>query len=168
MPVNVRPIRIEGNIAYVPLTRGYEAIIDAADVHLVEGFNWTAMVRDRTVHAYRKTPRPECACIYLHRAIMDPPPGMLVDHKSCDGLDCRRENMRIASKGDNQRNQRRRLTNKSGFKGVFWANRESRWLAKINLNGKTHHIGTFETPEAAHAAYCEASVRLHGEFSRTE
>lgn len=28
----VRPIRIEGDLAYIPLTRGLEAIIDAVDV----------------------------------------------------------------------------------------------------------------------------------------
>jgi len=26
----IRPIRVEGNIAYVPLTKGYVAVIDAA------------------------------------------------------------------------------------------------------------------------------------------
>lgn len=30
-----RPIRIDGDVAYIPLTKGYEAIIDAAYVHLV-------------------------------------------------------------------------------------------------------------------------------------
>jgi len=38
MPRSVRPIRIEGNIAYVPLTKGYEAVIDVADIGLVEGY----------------------------------------------------------------------------------------------------------------------------------
>ena len=39
-----RPIRIEGDVAYVPLTKGYEAIIDVEDVPLVEGRNWHAHV----------------------------------------------------------------------------------------------------------------------------
>ena len=45
----VRPIRIEGDLAYVPLTRGYEAVIDAGDVSLVEGFNWYALNQKQTV-----------------------------------------------------------------------------------------------------------------------
>ena len=47
-----RAIRIEGSVAYVPLTKGYEAIIDVEDVPLVEGWNWSAREerrRDGTV-----------------------------------------------------------------------------------------------------------------------
>lgn len=39
-----RPIRIEGSIAIVPLTKGYEAVIDIEDLALVDGKNWTAWV----------------------------------------------------------------------------------------------------------------------------
>ena len=35
----IRKIRIEGEIAFIPLTRGKIAIIDSADVSLVEGIN---------------------------------------------------------------------------------------------------------------------------------
>ena len=48
MPKAIRQIRVDGNIAYVPLTRGYEAVIDAADVPLVEGWNWYAHPVGRT------------------------------------------------------------------------------------------------------------------------
>ena len=51
--MNIRQIRIQGDIAYVPLTKGYEAVIDAADVPLVQGNNWSATVRKRTCYAFR-------------------------------------------------------------------------------------------------------------------
>jgi hypothetical protein len=53
MSINIRTIRIQGNVAYVPLTRGYEAIIDAGDVPLVLERNWTALLAPRTVYAVR-------------------------------------------------------------------------------------------------------------------
>jgi hypothetical protein len=39
----IRPIRVEGDTAIVPLTRGFEAVIDAVDVPIVEGWNWVAI-----------------------------------------------------------------------------------------------------------------------------
>ncbi|ASR76751.1 DNA polymerase [Salmonella phage ST11] len=33
-------------------------------------------------------------------------------------------------------------------------------------NGKTIHIGTYTTEEEAHKAYCEAAIKLHGEFAK--
>jgi len=39
----IKPIRVVGDVAYVPLTQGLEAVIDAADLHLVEAYNWVTM-----------------------------------------------------------------------------------------------------------------------------
>ena len=86
MPKAIRQIRVDGNIAYVPLTHGYEAIIDAADVPLVEGLNWLAHLAGRTVYARCASGSPK---VYLHRFIMRPADDMCVDHISGDGLDCR-------------------------------------------------------------------------------
>ncbi len=36
----------------------------------------------------------------------------------------------------------------------------------IRLQGKNYHLGMFDTPEEAHKAYCEAAVKLHGEFAK--
>ena len=41
----IRPIRVEGNIAYVPLTKGCEALIDAADVPLIHSFGPHTLVK---------------------------------------------------------------------------------------------------------------------------
>jgi hypothetical protein len=34
--------------------------------------------------------------------------------------------------------------NKSGIKGVYFDNREQRWIAKLNLQGKEHYLGQYE------------------------
>lgn len=49
-----RPIRIEGDVAYVTLTRGYEAIIDAENVPLVEGYNWQHFGPNRQTNYARR------------------------------------------------------------------------------------------------------------------
>jgi hypothetical protein len=164
---NCRTIRVEGDVAYIPLTKGYEAVIDAADVHLVSGCNWYANTDGHTVYAQRgayadgvqKTTR-------LHRVLMSVDDGLLVDHRDGDGLNNRRSNLRVATRAQNNRNQRLVVRNSSGFKGVSWDKHERKWQAQIRMNNKTHNLGRYRTPEDAHAAYCEASTRLHGEFAR--
>lgn len=163
----IRPIRIEGNIAYVTLTKGYVAILDANDVPLVSGWNWSALVKKTTVYAVRKLGSRGEAAVYMHRAILPVAAGQLVDHIDGNGLNNRRENLRSASHVQNCRNQRRCTRNTSGFKGVTWCARRRKWRAQIAADGKRHDLGFFPSPEEAHAAYAEASARLHGCFGRT-
>jgi AP2 domain/HNH endonuclease len=167
-----RPIRVEGDIAYIPLTKGYEAIIDAADVPLVNGCNWQAHEKKRgdgsiyTVYAVRffegdgkRTSKR------LHRVLLGD--GALhVDHIDGDGLNNRRCNLRAATRSQNMHNQRVRRDNASGFKGVHLDKRTSMWTAQIASGGKRKRLGSYGSPEEAHAAYVLASARLHGEFGR--
>lgn len=38
-------------------------------------------------------------------------------------------------------------------------------MASISVDNRDVHLGTFQTPEEAHAAYLEAKLKYHGEFS---
>lgn len=163
-----RQIRIEGDIAYVPLTRGYEAIIDAADVPLVEGYSWKAAVDKRRVYAATAIGgRKNVVVIRMHRLIMDAPDGFDVDHIDHNGINNRRHNMRLCTRSENLQNQRMRTDNKSGYKGVSFYKRTGRWRSYIMVEGKEHHLGYFDSPEGAYAAYCEASKSMHGEYGFT-
>ncbi len=166
----IRPIRIEGNVAYVPLTQGYEAIIDAADAPPVGGFNWCAQVAPHTVYALRngqqRLGESKSQSVFLHSVICPAPPGMLTDHRDGDGLNNRRDNLRVASKTQNGRNSRMKSRNTSGFKGVHLHKQSGKWRARISTGTRHVCLGLHETPEAAHAAYVKASAELHGEFSR--
>lgn len=83
-----------------------------------------------------------------------------VDHRDGSRLNNRWKNLRDASRSLNMQNQRRaRRGTKSGLLGVTPYRR--RWVAQIGANGRTRHIGVFDTPEAAHAAYLDAKRRLH-------
>lgn len=158
-----RPIRIEGDLAYIPLTKGYVATIDAADAHLVDGFNWRVQFVKHLAYAVTGT----LQVVLLHRLIMSAPDGVYVDHKSRDGLDNRRNNLRLATPAQNQHNQRTNTANRSGYKGVHFHKGGKKWWSQITVNGKRISLGLHDTPEAAHAAYCAASSAMHGEFGRT-
>lgn len=164
--IKVMPIRIEGDVAYVPLTQGYEAIIDASDAHLVEGSNWYAFIKPgQPIYAQRHTARPNRKIVHMHRVIASTPQGMDTDHINGNGLDNRKANLRNSTKAQNQYNSKRPTHNTSGFKGVHFCNRQKKFIARIKVMGKLIHIGSFQTAEDAFSARCAAAERLHGGFA---
>jgi len=83
-----------------------------------------------------------------------------IDHINGDPSDNRIENLREATKQENQRNTGKCKSNTTGFKGVTWNKQRQKWHARIKLSGKQIHLGYFATPESASAAY-EAAARHH-------
>jgi hypothetical protein len=164
----VRPIKIDGDLAYVPLTQGCIAVIDAKDIPLVENWNWYALRLKNTFYAFRNDrtgSKPRL--ISMHRTIMLEPDGFQVDHKDGNGLNNRRENLRQATHQQNNVNRKLTNANKSGYKGIWLDERTNKWRAQICWLGKRIRLGSFLIPEAAHLAYCEASHKIHGDFGRT-
>lgn len=163
-----RQIRLEGDLAFIPLTQGYEAVIDAADVPLVSGVTWRALVRRDTVYAQAQGPRPARTPMLLHRVLTGEPVGFKVDHRDGDGLNNRRTNLRVATSHQNGQNSRLSRANTSGLKGASWEKRARKWQASIRIQGTQKHLGYYATAEEAHAAYCAASQEHHGEFGRVK
>lgn len=95
-----------------------------------------------------------------------PPDDIQVDHINGDKHDNRPANLRLATNSQNQCNSRK-TSGKSGLRGVFWAKDKKAWRASIMLNYKTNHLGYFANKEDAHAAYCIAAAKTHGEFAQT-
>ena len=89
-----------------------------------------------------------------------------IDHINSERADNRLCNLRPATRAQNCQNSRLYRSNTSGFKGVVWHARGSKWSARIRANGRVHHLGRYTTAEAAHAAYVAAAVKYHGEFAR--
>lgn len=90
-----------------------------------------------------------------------------VDHKDTNGLNNKWENLRSASKVQNGANRGANCNNKTGFKGVSRNKRTGRYRATIQAGGKWRWLGSFDTAEQAHAAYCAAAALSAGEFVRT-
>lgn len=149
----------------IVLTQGRVAQIDEDDWPLVSQYKWYAVACNGKFYAQTKEPGTNRA-IYLHQAIMGP--GYMIDHHSGDGLDCRRANLRrCRTQADNNRNVGKRAGLSSRFKGVHWHKGMGKWQAKIKVNHRSIHLGYFADEKAAARAYDSESVRLHGEFGRT-
>jgi hypothetical protein len=95
---------------------------------------------------------------YMHREIMDPPPGHEVIFLNYDRLDCRRENLRVVTKVDARRHHRVRSDSKSGVKGVRYNPDGDSWSAYTYRHGHCYSMGTSYSQEAAVRAY-EAELR---------
>jgi hypothetical protein len=89
-------------------------------------------------------------------------PDHQIDHINGDKRDNRIKNLRDVSRSVNLQNQTRaRRGSTSGLLGVSWHKHKEQWETKIMIDKRSQHIGYFHTPEAAHAAYLAAKLRLH-------
>lgn len=85
----------------------------------------------------------------LHRVILgDIPLGMVVDHINHNGLDNRKENLRICTVSENGHNRRKQSTPKAKY-----LINENKWTIKISYEGKSINLGTYDTKELAESAY---------------
>ena len=91
-----------------------------------------------------------------------------VDHVDGNRSNNAIANLRDATRQQNQSNRRGSPKNKSGRKGVSWHTQRNAWQARIKVNGKGRHLGTFDTPEEASEAYAKAAAFHHGAFAFVE
>jgi hypothetical protein len=89
-------------------------------------------------------------------------PANEIDHKNLDKSFNAWGNLREATSSQNAAN--RLGWSATGFKGV--AKSGSGYRAEIQVNGKRRNLGSFRTPEEAHAAYVEAANNNFGKFAR--
>lgn len=83
-----------------------------------------------------------------------------VDHRYGVRNDNRWGELRIGDRSFNRQNLRSAMkTSITGLLGVSPS--FSKFEARICVNRKTHRLGRFDTPEAAHAAYIAAKRELH-------
>lgn len=98
------------------------------------------------------------AWLYVHGTW----PEKHIDHINGVKGDNRIENLREADDKLNIENTRTaRADNAIGLLGVHLHKETNRWRARLQTNGKALHLGLFDTPEEAHAAYLVAKRKHH-------
>lgn len=151
----------------IPLSRGKVALVDDVDFDRVGGLRWTAKPADQATekwYAYRTEVRDgRKATIYLHRLITLAPAHLLVDHRNGDGLDCRRENLRLCSHSENLIN--RHLPRPAGgYRGIHLTP-AGKWRVLVQCQGQVIRLTPVNDPALAARLYDAVAAVVHGEFA---
>jgi hypothetical protein len=79
-------------------------------------------------------------------------PDFDLDHINRNRQDNRIVNLRKATRSQNCQNQKQRVDNTSGVKGIHWCKLKQRWIVQAIVEGKRKQIGAFTDREAAISA----------------
>lgn len=148
----------------IPLTYSQVSFVDESDYESLAQFDWQAKWNKYTksYYAIRRIGRNEI--VLMHRQIMMPPLGLIVDHRiSGKTLDNRRLNLRWATYSQNNHNHRLPRSNTSGYHGVSLC--RGKWQSRISINGRQKHLGYFTSAILAATAYDSAAISVYGEFA---
>ena len=156
----------------IPLTQGKVAIVDDEDYETLAAHKWYAQRLGFTFYAARNvcTTSGERTIERMHRVVLSRKLGRAllrreeVDHEKGNGLDNRREKLRLATKAQNGRNCRRRVANPSSqYLGVYLDKCTGRWRVRIEVNGKNVHLGRY-ADETEAALVRERFIEAHPEL----
>jgi hypothetical protein len=173
MPVlrKLMEVEVQGSkCLLVPLTRNLFAYVDTQDGEVVGAYNWCAVPARGTYYAvtHIRDASGRRALLALHRVVG----GRMgingrVDHKSGNGLDDRRENLRPGPPNLNSANKGKQRTHSSSrYKGVSWDSTRSKWVSQIETAGKSSFLGRFKEETEAAKAYDKAAILAWGEYAR--
>ncbi len=129
----------------------------------------------------------------VHRLIMGFPEGMHVDHINGNGLDNRKENLRVCTPSQNSMNKKLRSDSTTGYKGVYKCKptvhrkkyvskktgevtyhksthnyKNKPYVTRVGIpgtSGKKKTVGYFATAEEAAQAYNDYVIKEFGEFA---
>ena len=161
-----------GSVRGIPLTRGMIAVVDLSDYEMLAKHKWYAHKKktDHTCYARRRGKLDGGkVTIFMHRELLNltHQDGIIPDHKNHNGLDNRRENLRIASPSLNRHNSKLLRTNTSGFRGVdqvtyIKKNGERSWRVRISFEGQRIIGKSYCSIIDAAIAYDLMAIKLWG------
>ena len=151
------------NYIKVPLGKnakdGYAKVDETCKWLLQYEWHWSERAGAITMQNKKK--------LLMHRLITSCPEDKVVDHANHDRRDNRKNNLRVCTKADNNRNSRGNKPNTTGYRGVSRAN--SKFRARIRIGNNINlHLGVFDTASEAASAYKVAAKKYHKEFAYVE
>lgn len=141
----------------MPLTRGYESLVDECSLKLVGSMNWYASLDQTSIYAKTSI---DGKVVGMHRIITSAPAGKQVDHINGNTLDNRASNLRVCTLRENQQNRKSHRNGK--LVGCWFDICRKAWKSGIRIDGKFKHLGYFKTEFEAHERYMEEYKKISG------
>lgn len=159
----------------IPLTQGKFAQVDDEDYERINKYKWCAHKQPDTYYAVRTCIiKGKQVTLQMHREILlldtlkESDLKLVCDHKSRNGLNNQKSNLRICTKSQNLCNSKSRKNSTSKYLGVYKSINNKKyiyWVAGIQVNKTKIYLGCFKNEIDAAKAYNDAAVKYHGEFA---
>ena len=154
----------------IQLTKGKVALVDDEDYEYLNQWKWclrgTKLGKPYALRIIRKSKKNNISLtIYMHRHLMKPKKGYVIDHIDGNSLNNQKNNLRICTQSQNLSNQKIGKSNTSGYKGVSYNKGHGKYHSRIKFNKKSIHLGCFVNLKDAARAYNAAAIKYHGEFA---
>ena len=145
----------------ISLGGGLFSLIDAEDYDKVKNNLWHL---NRSNYASATINKKT---VLMHRLIINPPKGMVVDHIDGHRLDNRKKNLRVCTPKENIQNQLKHVRfTSSKYKGVSWEKKNRTWLARIRHQNVLYGLGYYNTEAEAAFVYNVFSELLRPTFGK--
>jgi len=131
----------------IPLTKGYEAIVDDEDYKELSNYKWQYHYGYARRASYDDN--GTFHSIFMHRVINKTPNNYETDHINRNRLDNRKENLRTTTKLENLQNKSIYSNNKSGYSVITYFSIKSKWRVRKQVNNKSIFVGYFDTLDEA-------------------
>ena len=156
---NIYDLSGEYGIGYT--RKGEKFYFDLEDYDKIKDYCWHLHITHNGYKQLRAKIPGEGKHIYMH---------ILLGYKGYDHIDRnplnnRKDNLRQATITENARNRSRYKNNTSGFIGVFWDKKKSKWCANIAVDKKHKHLGYFNNKNDAIKVRLEAEAKYFKEFA---
>lgn len=166
-PADRNNAAIRAGYTKIELSKSKFALVDMDDYKTLSKYNWHAINIRNKWYAYcgiyvgnYKTKH-----FSMHRIIMKAKKGQQVDHINGNGLDNRKNNLRVCSNMQNNQNKGPQVNNKLGIRGVCLDDRGKYHVTIQIPNRKYKFLGRFDSPIEAGKAYDRAAREYFGEFA---
>ncbi|NIA67604.1 hypothetical protein HBA54_03275 [Pelagibius litoralis] len=144
----------------IPIGEGKHALVDACDYELASEYSWHLGGTDRKYVAGTVNGSTG----YLHRVVMGAGPDDIVDHRDGNPLNCRRDNLRMATHSQNGAN-RSFHRNQNGYRGVAHYPKRNKYQGRIRHEGGIYRGPYRDSAVQAATDYDALARGLFGEFA---
>lgn len=150
----------------ITLSNGEICLVDDSDFPMLSVRRWFPKKAFHLTYASRcEVVAPgKRVSMSMHSLLMKPPRGFVVDHVNGNGLDNRRENLRIVTLSHNSMNRKLRIDSRTGVRGVT-KTRSGKFTPHLQVDGNQVLKGAYDTVEEALAVRMAAEEKYFGEYA---